>query len=148
MTLRLRASAATPRPKLAKVAKRARIASEAAVGRRKIYWADLKRTAATPIFDGALLVPGNRLAGPAVVETTDTTVVVHPGRKLADHRCRIGDVCRPGDRRLIGSSGAAAPPLIVEHKVASAASGAEGKHLGQEVIVMRSRTTVQHEQAR
>ena len=83
VTLRLRASAATPRPKLAKVAKRARIASEAAVGRRKIYWADLKRTAATPIFDGALLVPGNRLAGPAVVETTDTTVVVHPGRKLA-----------------------------------------------------------------
>jgi N-methylhydantoinase A len=83
VTLRLRASAATPRPKLAKLEKRARIGSEAAVGKRKIYWSDLKRTAVTPIYDGALLVPGNRLAGPAVIETTDTTVVVHPGRKLA-----------------------------------------------------------------
>ena len=25
---------------------------------------------------------GNRIAGPAVVETTDTTIVVYPGRKL------------------------------------------------------------------
>ncbi len=83
VTVRLRASAATPRPKLAKAAKRARIGAKAAVGGRSIYWADLKRAAPTPIYDGALLVPGNRLVGPAVVETTDTTVVVHPGRALA-----------------------------------------------------------------
>jgi N-methylhydantoinase A len=83
VTLRLRASAATPRPKLAKSAKRQRIAGRAAAGRRSIYWSDLKRPVSTPIYDGALLVPGNRLAGPAVVETTDTTVVVHPGRALA-----------------------------------------------------------------
>ena len=83
VTLRLRASAATPRPKLARMAKRARIAAKAGVGKRSIYWADLKRAAPTPIYDGALLMPGNRLAGPAVVETTDTTVVVHPGRALA-----------------------------------------------------------------
>ena len=30
----------------------------------------------------ALLVPGNRIKGPAVVETTDTTVAVHPGSAL------------------------------------------------------------------
>ena len=83
VTLRLRASAATPRPKLAKLPKRSRIAPKASLGRRSIYWADLKRAAPTPIYDGALLVPGNRLAGPAVVETTDTTVVVHPRRALA-----------------------------------------------------------------
>jgi N-methylhydantoinase A len=29
-----------------------------------------------------LLAPGNRIKGPAVIETTDTTVVVHPGRSL------------------------------------------------------------------
>src|SRR5207302_6807206 len=49
---------------------------------RHIYWSDLKKTAATPIYDGAFLVPGNAVRGPAVIETTDTTVVVHPGRSL------------------------------------------------------------------
>jgi N-methylhydantoinase A len=83
VNLRVRASAATPRPKLARVAKRSRIAAGAAVGKRSIYWSDLRRTVATPIYDGARLMAGNRLSGPAVVETTDTTVVVHPGRALA-----------------------------------------------------------------
>jgi N-methylhydantoinase A len=82
VTLRLRASAATPRPKLAKAPKRSRIPARANLGKRSIYWVDLKRAASTPIYDGALLVPGNRLTGPAVVETTDTTVVVHPRRAL------------------------------------------------------------------
>ena len=83
VTLRLRASAATPRARLAKAAnKRARIGTRAALGKRNIYWADLKRSAPTPVYDGALLVSGNHISGPAVVETTDTTVVVHPGRSL------------------------------------------------------------------
>jgi len=82
VTLRLRASAATPRPRLAKIAKRARIGARAALGKRSIYWAELKRAAQTPVYDGALLVSGNRIAGPAIVETTDTTAVVHPGRRL------------------------------------------------------------------
>ena len=46
------------------------------------FVADLKRAARSPIYDGALLVPGNRVVGPAVIETTDTTVVVHPSRSL------------------------------------------------------------------
>jgi N-methylhydantoinase A len=83
VTLRLRASAATPRPRLARAGKsRARIGAKAALGKRTIYWAERKRALLTPIYDGALLVAGNRIAGPAVVETTDTTVVVHPGRTL------------------------------------------------------------------
>ena len=82
VTLRLRASAATPRPKLARAGSRGAISSRASMGKRNVHWADLKRAVATPIYDGALLVPGNRIAGPAVVETTDTTVVVHPRRTL------------------------------------------------------------------
>ena len=83
VTLRLRASAVTPRPRLAKVARsRSRIDGKAVLGKRSIYWSDLKRAAPTPIYDGALLVSGNRIAGPAIVETTDTTVVVHPRRTL------------------------------------------------------------------
>jgi N-methylhydantoinase A len=83
VTLRLRASAATLRPALVRNGKQSsRINAKAGFGKRNIYWADLKRAVATPIYDGALLVSGNRIAGPAVVETTDTTVVVHPGRAL------------------------------------------------------------------
>lgn len=83
VTLRLRATATTPRPKLAATKKlSAKIDRKAARGKRGIWWADLKKTAATPIYDGAFLVPGNTIKGPAVIETTDTTVVVHPGRTL------------------------------------------------------------------
>jgi N-methylhydantoinase A len=83
VTLRLRATAATPRPKLAAAKKAsAKIDKRAARGKRDIWWSDLKKTAATPIYDGAFLAPGNTIRGPAVVETTDTTVVVHPGRTL------------------------------------------------------------------
>jgi N-methylhydantoinase A len=87
VTLRLRATAATPRPALTvarKLASKPR--REALRGRRPIYWADLKKAVSTPIFDGARLAPGNRIRGPAVVETTDTTVAVHPGRRLAVDR--------------------------------------------------------------
>jgi len=83
VTLRLRASAATPRPKLVQAARpNARINVKAGLGKRSIYWSDLKRAVSTPIYDGSMLIPGNRIAGPAVVETTDTTAVVHPGRTL------------------------------------------------------------------
>jgi N-methylhydantoinase A len=83
VTLRLRATATTPRPKLAATKKMsAKIDRKAGRGKRDIYWAELKKSAATPIYDGAFLSPGNAIKGPAVIETTDTTVVVHPGRSL------------------------------------------------------------------
>ena len=36
----------------------------------------------TPIYDGYLLKPGNALDGPCVVETTTTSMVVHPGQRI------------------------------------------------------------------
>jgi N-methylhydantoinase A len=56
--------------------------SAALRGKRDIYWPDLKKRRATPVYDGERLAIGNRLRGPAIVETADTTVVVHPGRTL------------------------------------------------------------------
>ncbi len=83
VTLRLRATAATRPPKLTVARKRSAAPSaRALLAKRSIYWAELKKSVASPIYDGALLVPGNRLRGPAVIETTDTTVVVHPRRSL------------------------------------------------------------------
>jgi N-methylhydantoinase A len=83
VTLRVRATAATPRPKLSKARKLVSAVPKAAKrGTRAIYWAEPKRAIKTPIFDGAALMPGNRIKGPCVVETTQTNVVVHPGRTL------------------------------------------------------------------
>jgi N-methylhydantoinase A len=83
VTLRVRATAATPRPKLSKARKlTAAVPAAAKRGTRAIYWAEPKRAIRTPIFDGAALRPGNRIKGPCVVETTQTNVVVHPGRTL------------------------------------------------------------------
>jgi len=80
---RLRARALTPRPKLVsrKSGKKA-IPSGAKRTTRSIYWPDLKKYRATPVFDGENLLIGNQVRGPAIVETADTTVAVHPGRTL------------------------------------------------------------------
>jgi len=49
---------------------------------RQIYWPDLGKRRATPVYDGELLASGNKIAGPAIVETADTTVVVQPRTRL------------------------------------------------------------------
>ena len=80
---RLRARALTPRPKIVSSKKTtAAIPKSARRKSRSIYWPDLGKLRATPVFDGEKLAIGNRIKGPAIVETADTTVVVHPGRTL------------------------------------------------------------------
>jgi len=59
-----------------------RLPAAAVRKKRDIYWPDLKKRRATPVYDGELLVNGNRIKGPAIVETADTAVVVHPGTTL------------------------------------------------------------------
>jgi N-methylhydantoinase A len=77
---RLRARALTPRPRLTRARKAARAVPRAArLEPRMIWWQGLRRT---PVFDGDRLATGNVIRGPAVVETADTTVVVHPGTTL------------------------------------------------------------------
>jgi N-methylhydantoinase A len=83
VVFRLRARALTPQPKLV-VSKKASktIPKDALRRKRDIYWSDLKKYRATPVFDGEKLLSGNRVRGPAIVETADTTVVVPPGASL------------------------------------------------------------------
>jgi N-methylhydantoinase A len=77
---RLRARALTPRPKITRARGTARaIPKDALLKPRTIWWRGLKKT---PVYDGEKLAPGNALRGPAIVETSDTTVVVHPGTRL------------------------------------------------------------------
>jgi N-methylhydantoinase A len=83
VTFRCRAEAYAPKPRLvAAETLTARIAPEARTGTRAIWWAEWKRAADTPIYDGYRLLAGNALDGPCVVETATTSVVVHPGQRL------------------------------------------------------------------
>jgi len=84
VTHRVRASAATPRPRLVATERIHDAIPKAALKpARPVYWEESARLAATPIFDGEALLPGNALLGPAIVETPDTSVVVRPGQRLA-----------------------------------------------------------------
>ncbi len=83
VTYRVRASAETPRPKLVAAARMSEaIPPSARRKERAVYWEEFRRLAATPVFDGESLVPGNRIAGPAIVETPDTNVALRPGQSL------------------------------------------------------------------
>ena len=98
VTARCRASVATPKPAFVKHPEGgAETPPDAArLGRRSVYWSRIAgspgRGAAsldglpgrtdTDLFDGHRLVPGNRIAGPAIVELDTTTVVIHPGQHL------------------------------------------------------------------
>lgn len=49
-------------------------------GEREIYWWEDRRDVVTPVYEGYRLPPGEAIAGPAVIEYTDTTAVVRPGQ--------------------------------------------------------------------
>lgn len=84
VTFRCRASASTQKPLLTPGPEgETPVQAEAAVGSRMVYWQELKTQKDTPVYNGDLLVRGNRIEGPLVVETRDTTVVVHPGQILS-----------------------------------------------------------------
>lgn len=84
VTFRVRAMAQTPRPRLVAADTLTDTVPDAARrGQRAVYWEETRALADTPVYDGATLLPGNRLDGPTVVETPDTVVVVRPGQSLA-----------------------------------------------------------------
>ena len=54
-------------------------ASAAMLGRRDVWLAEAQNFVSCPVYDRERLQPGNRIAGPAIVEQMDTTTVVLPG---------------------------------------------------------------------
>lgn len=84
VTYRCRAAAETLKPRLAKSENLSQIiAAEAHRPARAVYWSEPGETMETPVFDGERLVPGNGVPGPAIVETPDTTVAIHPDQLLS-----------------------------------------------------------------
>ncbi|MFN8593821.1 MAG: hydantoinase/oxoprolinase family protein [Thermomicrobiales bacterium] len=82
---------------------------DALLGERPMYFRQCDDYRSTPVYSGARLVAGDVIAGPAVVEEDNATVVVFPGfdLELTPHslylmRLREGDRTRPpseGDAR-------------------------------------------------
>ena len=51
-------------------------------GRRPVYFRETKGFTETPIFDREALAPGQEIAGPAVIEAPDTTMLVRPAQSV------------------------------------------------------------------
>ena len=54
-------------------------APQAMVGQRPVYFDLMDRFVATDIYDRSRLVPGTVIAGPAILQNLDSTVVIDPG---------------------------------------------------------------------
>jgi len=84
VTFRCRAAADTAKPRLTRAAKMTATIDGAALRpARLVFWTEYNETIDTQVFNGEKLVPGNGVSGPAIVETADTTVVLHPEQTLA-----------------------------------------------------------------
>jgi N-methylhydantoinase A len=81
LNLRLTAIGVTAKPALARQPRR-RV--KALKGKRRVYLPERKTFANVPVYDGDRLGHGNRLTGPALIESVNTTVLVPPGH-LADY---------------------------------------------------------------
>ena len=83
VTFRVRAVVAMPKPRLTETRETTEQVPPAARRKdRSVYWSSTKERIDTPVYDGSQLGCGNVLDGPVLVETSHTTVVVHPGQRL------------------------------------------------------------------
>lgn len=81
LTFRLRAIA-PPSEITLPIYEEAGESSEGAIkNRRQAYWGE-GGYVDTPVYDYELLQCGNKISGPAIIETSDTTVVLPPGHSL------------------------------------------------------------------
>ena len=79
VTFRLEASGIVPKARFPAVAGAGPDASAALIGSRNVWLPEAGGAAACPIYDRDKLRPGNRIAGPAIIEQMDATTVVLPG---------------------------------------------------------------------
>jgi N-methylhydantoinase A len=77
--LRVRALAATAPVHLREIAAGAESAERARKADRRCYFGRTAGWRTTPIYDGAALTSGNRIAGPALIEETSSTILVPDG---------------------------------------------------------------------
>jgi N-methylhydantoinase A len=76
LNLRLSAIGLTEKAPLPRLRSRGSNPSHAKKGTRPVYLAERRAFAAVPVYDGDRLHCGNTLAGPAIIESINTTIVV------------------------------------------------------------------------
>jgi len=79
VTLRLEAVGTVRKAELRAYPEAGPAASKAVSGRRPVWLPEVKDFVETPIYDRDALKPGNRFAGPAIIEQMDATTLVPPG---------------------------------------------------------------------
>lgn len=78
LNVRLAASGVTEKPPLAREPRRPPNPAGVLKGKRPVWLAERKRYRPAPVYDGDRLGHGNRLAGPAIIESANTSIVVPP----------------------------------------------------------------------
>jgi N-methylhydantoinase A/acetophenone carboxylase len=59
-------------------------------GTRPAYWPELRDFTQTPVYSFEMLLPGNLVQGPAVIDAELTTVVVPPGQSFSIDEYGLG----------------------------------------------------------
>jgi N-methylhydantoinase A len=78
MTFRLTARGRLKKPNIARLALDGKDSARAMKSLRPVYFEEYREPVETAIYEFDKLKPGNELAGPAVIETPVTTIVVNP----------------------------------------------------------------------
>jgi len=76
INLRVRVTGVTEKPALPVLTPGTADASAARKGTRRAFLPETERFDEVPVYDGHALRPGNRFPGPALIERTDTTILV------------------------------------------------------------------------
>jgi N-methylhydantoinase A len=79
ITFRVTAVGELKKPNLERASAAGSEAKEALKGKREVYFQEYRKLVPTSVYDFERLNPGAEIAGPAIVETPVTTVVVNPG---------------------------------------------------------------------
>lgn len=76
ITVRVRTVGRVPKPRIPRIPAGRGDPSSALKGRRRVFIPERGRFARVPVYDGHLLRAGNRIAGAALIERTDTAILV------------------------------------------------------------------------
>lgn len=79
VTFRIEASAIVPKAQFTPTLEGETDAGAAIIGQREVWLPEASGTRPTPIYDRSRLRPGNRVAGPAIIEQMDATTIVLSG---------------------------------------------------------------------
>jgi len=83
LTFRMTATGLLKKPEIKAEVARISDGAQAVKGNRDVYFEEAKKFVATPVYDFVKMHPGVTIAGPAIIETPVTTVVVNPNDRAA-----------------------------------------------------------------